>query len=66
MEGDVLTMHDLFEFQQTGLDKNRRAKGFFKATGIRPHCLDRLESVGCTLDTQLFEERVLQPTENPS
>jgi pilus assembly protein CpaF len=59
MEGDVLTMHDLFVFKQTGLDEHRMAQGYFAATGIRPHCLERLESVGVGLPTELFEERIL-------
>ena len=63
MEGDVLTMHDIFVFKQTGLDSNRRAKGNFHATGIRPHCLERLEEVGCPLSTELFEERTLEVEE---
>ena len=60
MEGDVLSMHDLFTFKQTGLDENRRAKGFFASTGIRPQILDRLESAGCSLPVELFEERILK------
>jgi pilus assembly protein CpaF len=60
MEGDVLSMHDIFTFKQTGLDENRRAKGFFAATGIRPQLLDRLESAGCGIPVELFEERILK------
>ena len=60
MEGDVLSMHDIFTFKQTGLDENRRAKGFFAATGIRPQLLDRLESSGCPIPVELFEERILK------
>ena len=59
MEGDVLTMHDLFVFQQTGVDEGRRAQGYFTATGIRPKCLDRLEAAGVGLSTSLFEQRLL-------
>jgi pilus assembly protein CpaF len=59
MEGDVISMHDIFEFRQTGLDENRRAKGVFCATGIRPHCLERLENSGVFVPVELFERRVL-------
>lgn len=59
MEGDVLTMHDIFEFKQTGLDENRRAKGYFLSTGIRPVLLERLQSSGINIDSDLFEKRVL-------
>jgi pilus assembly protein CpaF len=59
MEGDVLSMHDLFVFKQTGLDENRRAQGYFCATGIRPHCVERLESSGAGVSVALFEQRIL-------
>lgn len=59
MEGDVITMHDVFSFKRTGLDENRRAQGYFMATGIRPHFLERLEGVGVKFDPSMFEERML-------
>jgi pilus assembly protein CpaF len=66
MEGDVLTMHDLFTFKQTGVDSERRAVGYFQATGIRPLCLDRLESAGLPLPVEMFEERILQTQGAPA
>jgi pilus assembly protein CpaF len=60
MEGDVLTMHDIFIFKQTGVDKQRRALGYFQATGIRPMCLERLEIAGLPIPAEMFEERILQ------
>ncbi|MGD9713150.1 MAG: CpaF family protein, partial [Thermomicrobiales bacterium] len=59
MEGDVISMHDIFSFRQHGLSEDRVAMGDFIATGIRPHCLERLESVGVSVPTSLFEQRVL-------
>jgi pilus assembly protein CpaF len=59
MEGDVISMHDIFAFRQTGVDETRTAKGHFFATGIRPHCFDRLETTGAGLPMSLFERRVL-------
>ncbi len=59
MEGDVISMHDIFEFRQFGLDENRCAFGEFNATGLRPHCLDRLDSAGVHVPVELFERRVL-------
>lgn len=59
MEGEVISMHNIFEFRQTGLDEQRRAIGDFHATGIRPHCLYRLENSGITVPNTLFEMRVL-------
>lgn len=59
MEGDVISMHDLFEFRQTGLDANRVAKGYFCTTGMRPLLQERLECHGVSLPPELFEKRVL-------
>jgi pilus assembly protein CpaF len=60
MEGDVVSMHDLFEYTQTGVDKDYVVEGFFRATGIRPHCLNKLTLRGANLPPGLFNERRLQ------
>jgi pilus assembly protein CpaF len=59
MEGEVMSMHDLFTFKQTGVDDKRVAQGYFSATGIRPKCLERLEVSGVGLPYEMFERRVL-------
>jgi pilus assembly protein CpaF len=59
MEGDVVSMHDLFEFKQVGLTENRVAKGFFCTTGLRPNLLSRLEAYGVSVPMEMFEKRVL-------
>ncbi len=59
IEGDVISMHDIFGFKQTGVDEKGVAKGTFFANGIRPKCLERLESCGIRLPFDLFERRVL-------
>jgi pilus assembly protein CpaF len=61
-EGEVVTMHDLFVFEQTGVDENKMVQGQFKATGLRPKCFDRLVSSGQFVDMSLFERRVLEPS----
>jgi pilus assembly protein CpaF len=61
MEGDNVVMHDLFVFKQTGVDEQRRAQGYFHATGIRPSCLERLASLGAAVPMDLFERRILSP-----
>jgi pilus assembly protein CpaF len=60
MEGEVICMHDLFGFKQTGVDDDRGARGYFYATGIRPKCLERLDIAGVRLPIELFEERVFR------
>ena len=59
MEGDVISMHDIFEFRQTGLNAERVAQGQFWATGLRPVLLDRLASYGVEVPIELFEHRLL-------
>ena len=54
MEGDVITLQELFTFQQTGLDENRNVKGRFKATGVRPKFTERLTAKGVALSSDLF------------
>ncbi len=61
-EGEVVNMHDLFVFEQTGVDANKMVQGQFKATGLRPKCFDRLVSSGQALDFSLFERRILEPS----
>jgi pilus assembly protein CpaF len=60
MEGEIISMHDLFGYKQTGLDDNQQAVGYFHASGIRPKCLERLEISGARLPIEMFERRVLQ------
>jgi pilus assembly protein CpaF len=59
MEGDIMSMHDLFVFKQTGVDNQGVAQGYFMATGIRPQCLEKLESAGVRLPVEMFERRML-------
>ena len=60
MEGDVISMHDLFAFKQTGVDANGMAQGYFYSQGIRPRCLDRLEEYGIHVPPALFERCTLK------
>jgi pilus assembly protein CpaF len=55
MEQDVITMQEIFSFQKTGLDKDGRVMGMFKATGIRPKCADVLALAGHPMPMDLFE-----------
>ena len=59
MEGDHLTMHDLFAFEQSSVDSNGQAVGQFVCNGIRPKCAERIESRGQKLPGDLFQRRVL-------
>jgi pilus assembly protein CpaF len=62
MEGEVVSMHELFQFVQTGVDADQVVVGCFRATGNRPQCLKKLQSRGAKVTAQLFAERIL-PTQ---
>jgi pilus assembly protein CpaF len=59
MEGEMISMHDLFVYKQTGVDGEGNAQGYFQTTGIRPRCMDRLTAAGHHLPVELFERRTL-------
>jgi pilus assembly protein CpaF len=54
MEGEVVTMQDIFKFEQTGLDAEGRVKGHFRSTGIRPKFAEKFESLGIHIAPGLF------------
>jgi len=55
MEGDVITMQEIFVFERTGISEDGRVIGRFRATGIRPKASDRLAAAGIHLPMELFE-----------
>ena len=55
MEGDVITMQDLFVFERTGINEKGKVTGRFRATGIRPKASERLAASGIKLPMELFE-----------
>jgi pilus assembly protein CpaF len=59
MEGEIMSMQDLFGFKQTGVDDDRVAQGYFFASGIRPQCMEKLEVSGNRLPVEMFERRIL-------
>ncbi len=54
MEGEVVTMQEIFRFRQTGLSAEGQVIGKFEATGIRPRFLDQVMAHGVTLSADLF------------
>jgi len=55
MEGDQVTMQDIFLFEKSGLAENGKVLGKFKATGVRPRFYEKLRSSGITLPASLFQ-----------
>jgi pilus assembly protein CpaF len=58
MEGQVVTMQDLFVFEKRGMSPEGRVIGRFAATGIRPRFDEKLLSAGIQLSPSLFDEVV--------
>jgi pilus assembly protein CpaF len=58
MEGDVITLEDIFVFQKRGIDPDGRVVGRFAATGIRPTFDEKLTTAGIRLRADLLEEIV--------
>ena len=56
MEGETITMQEIFMYERTGVDKEGKVIGRFKPTGIRPRFAERLKSCGMQLPRVFFEE----------
>ena len=54
MEGDVITMQEIFRYRQTGVSSDGMVQGKFEATGIRPRFLDQVMAHGVSLSPDLF------------
>jgi pilus assembly protein CpaF len=55
MEGDIITMQEIFVFEKSGVTQEGKVVGRFRATGIRPKCGERLKTAGIHLPATLFE-----------
>jgi len=55
MEGELVTMQDIFVFEKTGLTERGRVTGRFRATGIRPKFFERLRTTGVHFPTAVFQ-----------
>ncbi len=54
MEGDIITMQDIFAFRRTATDEDGRVEGKFVTTGIRPKCADAMVAAGFKLESGTF------------
>jgi pilus assembly protein CpaF len=55
MEGDVITMQEIFMFEKMGMTQDGKVIGRFKATGVRPKVSERLKAAGIHLPSDMFE-----------
>jgi len=56
MEGETITMQEIFQYERTGVDAQGQVIGRFRPTGIRPRFTDRLKACGLQLPRVFFEE----------
>jgi pilus assembly protein CpaF len=55
MEGDIISMQEIFMFEKVGVTAEGKVIGKFRATGVRPKCSERLRAAGIQLPTTMFE-----------
>ena len=55
MEGAVIQLQEIFQFERTGTDDNGKVVGKFVATGLRPKFLDEMERRGVHMPQGLFD-----------
>ena len=55
MEGDIIAMHEIFRFEQTGVDADGKVQGHFCATGVRPRFTERLRMFGAPVPDSVFD-----------
>ncbi len=56
MEGETITMQEIFMYERTGVDQQGQVIGRFRPTGIRPRFAERLKACGLQLPRVFFEE----------
>jgi len=54
MQGDTVTLQEIFRFKETGYDKNRRVLGQFQALGMIPTFIEKLEQRGVVIPRDMF------------
>ena len=55
MEGEIITMQEIYVFEKMGVTQDGKVIGRFRATGVRPKCCERLKASGIHLPADMFE-----------
>jgi pilus assembly protein CpaF len=66
MEGDTICLHEIYRYDQKGVDESGNAYGDFEVCGVRPRLLPRLKARGVEMSPDMFQRRVLPKPEAPS
>ncbi len=59
MEGDIITMQEIYHFNQTGIAPDGTVQGHFRATGVRPKFMGRLKSYGLEVPDETFDPTLI-------
>lgn len=54
LQGDIVTLAEIFRFKETGYDKNRRIQGTFQSTGVVPSFIQKLSDKGVVIPREIF------------
>jgi pilus assembly protein CpaF len=55
MEGDIISMQEVFRYQRTGLLPDGKIRGHFTATGVRSHYSKRFKQWGYDIPASIYE-----------
>ncbi|MBN2325610.1 MAG: CpaF family protein [Candidatus Omnitrophica bacterium] len=60
MEGDIITINEIFKFQRRTVDSAGNVIGEYIATGVRPKCMEKIDAAGIELPIDLFEPHEIE------
>ncbi|MHC4530507.1 MAG: CpaF family protein [Planctomycetota bacterium] len=63
-EGDVVCLHDIFRYTQSGVDEDGNAYGQFETCGVRPNLTDKLKTEGIEIPPTLFQRQIFKDTKD--
>ena len=63
MEGNIITIQDIFKFERMGVREDGVVLGGFRATGLRPRFSEQLETSGISLSPDIFEPSIQMPVQ---
>lgn len=66
MQGDVVTLAEIFRFKETGYDKNRKIQGVFQATGTIPSFIQKLADKGVNIPREIFSNDASVQPQQPA
>ena len=62
-EGDIVCLHDIFKYEQLGVDEKGNAYGQFETCGVRPNLVNKLKAEGIEIPAALFQKQIFKDKE---